>query len=176
MKCLNEDQFQKVYKSIKELDTIKRSQSSVTVLDPIIIIQDWEGRVYVSGGEKKPVRAIVQIGPTIKREVAINVDTKIHERERSEEPPFRIRYRFHTLILPVEMIRDKEFYKSIDVGLGLDLFHIGDFNLSIHTGILSSGMNVGYDITKNFGFQVGAGFIYDKVSIGPTTGIYFSFN
>ncbi len=175
-KCVTEEQFKSIAKAIKELDSIHRSHSLVYLRDPIYVVQDWDGRIYVNGGVKKPLHAIIEIGPTIKREVEITIETKVYKRERPEDPMFRLRYRAHVLSLPVELIRTKSVQNSSDIGLGLDFFHTGDFNLSVHGGIRSSGISMGYDITPNFGAQVSAGVVYERLVIGPGAGFYFSFN
>jgi hypothetical protein len=181
--CLTEDQQKKVVDSLKELKDIKESKAELEFTEPIIIIVDWEQRIYINGGEKKPLELKLKLGDTIRRDLAVQLPIKVSYREEPPDPPFRFRLRAQAgLLVPeiIRSIRDEQFELPYDLGVGIDWVHYEAFNLAFYIGTLGFGLGPGIDITKNFG--VTANFVVKYESIYPdfeptvNTGIYFAFN
>jgi ribosomal protein L31E len=177
-KCLTPDQVEKLREAVKELKDIHESPTTIEFQDIIVIIRDLDGRVYVNGGFKKPLRLKVRIGKHVDRDVLATVESRIWYRPEPESPMFRLRIRAQAGILIPEMIKtisgdEKQFW---DGGVGWDFFHIGDVNLAAFTGVRSAGIGPGVDITKNFGVHAGYAVVYDGFSSSALMTAYFSFN
>lgn len=180
--CLTKEQKDKVVKALKELKDIKESEAEVTFEEDIVIIRDWEDRVYVNGGEKKPVKMKLQLGETIDRDMEAQLPIKLSYREEPPDPPFRFRLRAQLAVMVPELvrsIRDEEFEIPWDFSVGLDFLHFDALNLAGYVGTLGFGLGAGVDLTKNFGAMANFMIRYDGFDpFEPTmnTGIYFAFN
>jgi hypothetical protein len=177
-KCLTAEQFSQVKQALQELDDIHKSPAEVTAAQPVVIVQDWQGRVYVNGGEKKPIPVKLKIGQYVDRDLAVTLDTKVYYREKPPDPMFRLRLRAQAGLLVPQLVDAARGTKQnfFDGGLGLDFFHLGPVNASVNLGVFSSGGGLGLDLTKNFGVLAGYALAYDGWRSGVLTGLYFSFN
>lgn len=177
-KCLNYIQFESVKKALKELDDIKKSPAIVTTSDQIAIIRDWDGRVYINGGESNPLRFNLKLGETIDRDMAVILPTQIYYRPKPPDPMFRLRIRaqFGLLAFNITDSLKDDKTKFMDAGVGWDFFHYKDLNVSAYTGLRSFGAGVGLDLTKNFGPYVGYSMVYDGLKSNAFLGVYFSLN
>lgn len=177
-KCLTADQYEAVKKALQELDDVHKSPAEVKVEDPVIIIQDWQGRVYVNGGDQKPVKMKLKIGQYVDRDMAVTLDTKVYYREKPPDPMFRLRVRAQAGILVPQLVDAVKGTKQnfFDGGAGLDFFHLGPVNVSANLGVFSVGGGLGLDLTKNFGVLAGYALAYDGLKSGVLGGVYFSFN
>lgn len=177
-KCLNADQFNEVKKAIEELDQIHKAPAIITTQDPIVIIQDWQGRVYVNGGETQPLKLKLKLGTTIDRDLSLVLPTQIYYRPKPTEPFFRLRIRAQFGILAPELVRTAYGNKQsfLDAGIGWDFFHVNSVNFSVYTGLRSIGGGIGLDLTKNFGPYLGYSLVYDGWRSSLLAGCYFSFN
>lgn len=177
-KCLTPSQFEQVKLALEELDSIHKSKATLTTEDQIVIIQDWQGRVYVNGGSTKPLKLKLKIGETIDRDLNFVLQPKLYYRPKPPDPMFRLRVRAQIGLLVPEMVMtaigDKQSF--LEGGLALDFFHVGLFNVSAYAGVRSIGGGLGIDLTKNFGPYVGYSFIYNELRSSCLTGVYFSFN
>jgi len=79
-KCLTKEQFDGVKKALEELDGIHKSPVVVTTDDKVVIVNDWEGRVYVNGGTSAPLRMKVRIGDTVDRDVEMTLKPVVNYR------------------------------------------------------------------------------------------------
>jgi len=176
--CLTKEQRDAIKQGILELDEIHNSQAIITTDDSITIIQDWNGRVYVNGGDKNPIRLKLKIGKTIERDLSMVLPTQVHYRPEPPDPMFRLRIRAQVGILIPQMIQtfDGDKRRFWDSGLGWDFFHLDDFNVALYTGVNSLGGGIGYDLTRNFGLYGGYAFVYSGLQSSIITTIYFSFN
>jgi hypothetical protein len=179
--CLTEEQLIKVTEAVKELDEIKSSEAELSFLEPIVIIRDNEGRVYTSGGSKKPVKLKLKIGKVIDRDLEAELPVKISYRDEpvEDESLFRFRVRAQIGLLAPEVIqsiRDNEFQAFWNVSAGLDFFYIGAFNIAAVIGSDGVGGGVGVDITKNFGTYVAPIVKYEDWSGSLDLGVYMAFN
>jgi len=177
-KCLTKGQFEAVKKALEELDSIHKSPAVVTTPDSVVVISDWDGRVYVNGGDTKPIRLKVKIGDTVDRDMAVTLPSVVYYRPKPPDPMFRLRIRAQAGLLVPELVRtaggDKQSFW--DAGIGWDFFHLGAVNLSAYTGVRSLGGGLGLDLTRNFGPYVGYSLVYDGLRSSVNAGVYFSFN
>jgi hypothetical protein len=184
--CLTKEQKEKLVEAVKELEDIHESKAEVELEEPIIIIRDWEDRVYINGGEKKPIKMKLKVGEHVDRDMEVQLPIRVYYREEPPDPWFRLRIRFQAGILVPEAIRSirnateddendglEEFW---DAGLSWDFLHYDALNLAIYTGIRSVGIGPGVDLTKNFGLYAGYSFVYTSLGHSLQTAAYFSFN
>lgn len=176
-RCYDEQTRRQIIEALQELDSIHNSKVELKLLDPVIIIRDWDGRVYVNGGDKKPLRLQMKLGDTVQRELALNLNPKVYTREKPADPMFRLRLRAQIGVLArgtYERIANGGNW-PVDGGLNLDFFHLGPVNLGVYAGIFSAGAQVGLDLTKNFGIFAGPTMVYQGLKADVLTGVFFSF-
>jgi hypothetical protein len=176
--CTDASVIDRCMEAAMELKDLHDSSAEIEFHDPVIIVHDWDGRIYVDGGDQKPMRATLTIGHFVERELEMTLPISVQYREEPPEPMFRLRFRAQAGILVPEVIKvfDGQATRTFDAQLGLDWFHLGPFNTSVNLGVVSCGAGFGMDLTKNFGLMAGYAFIYSKLQSGAITGIYFSFN
>lgn len=180
--CLTEAQRQKLSETVKELKEIKESPAELTFNDSIVIIRDWEDRVYINGGEKNPIKLKLKIG-SINRDLEAQLPITVYYREEPPDPLFRFRLRAQFGVLApeiVQSIRDEEFQVFYHTAIGLDFFHYDFWNIAVNVGTAGFGLGTGFDITKNFGTNIDFLVKYDKIypEFMPTMnlGVYFALN
>lgn len=174
-KCLDKEQLEAVKKAVRELDSIHSAAAEVTIQDPVVIVHDWDGRVYVNGGPSRPIRAKLTVGPTVERDLTVTVPVQVYYRDKPPDPMFRLRIRAQAHVLPIEAFRPgvSRFW---DAGVGWDFFHLGPVNAALFTGVYSAGGGLGLDVTRNFGFYAGYSLVYDGLRSTAAAGAYMSFN
>lgn len=171
--CLTAEEKRTVGDSLRELKEIKESKAEVKVKDDIVIVRDWEDRVYVNGGSGRPIRATLTLGSTVERDLELQLPVQTFYREKPD-PMFRLRVRAQAGVLLPKVV--DSFKDGWDAGIGWDFMHLGPANLSAFTGLRSVGGGLGLDVTKNFGPYVGYAFLYDGLKSGVHAGVYFSLN
>jgi hypothetical protein len=179
--CLNAEQKKKVTDAVLELKDIHESPAVLEVKEPIVIIQDWQNRIYINGGEKKPIRVKLKIGKSVDRDLDVTLDTKVYYRPKPPEPDpfFRLRIKAHTGFIVYDAyhaLADKDGRKYLDFGIAWEICHVNAANFSVYTGIGSSGLGIGWDLTRNFGVSSNLVVKYDGFKLGALLGLYFSFN
>lgn len=181
--CLTEEQRQKLSDAVKELNEIKNSPAELKFDESIVIIRDWEDRVYINGGEKNPIKLKLKIGSTINRDLEAQLPITVYYREEPPDPIFRFRLRAQFGVLApeiVQSIRDEEFNVFYHTAIGLDFLHYDIWNFAINVGTAGFGIGTGIDITKNFGTNIDFLVKYDKIypEFMPTMnlGVYFAIN
>lgn len=178
-KCFTEEQINKLREAVAELKNIHSSPVTVEIPKPIVIVRDFDGRVYVNGGSSVPLRMKIKIGKHIDRDVDVTLTPQIWYRPDPPQPMFRLRIRAQAGVLVPETFetlsgtRDKY---PIDAGLSWDFFHLGPVNLAAYTGARSAGGGPGLDLTKNFGIYAGYAIVYDGFRSSAMAAAYFSFN
>jgi len=172
--CLEPGDAKTVVASLKELRSIKESKAELRFKDEIVLVRDWQDRVYINGGEAKPVDATLTLGDTISRDMQVQLPVQVYYRPRPPDPMFRLRVRAQAGILLPMIWKDSK--GGWDAGLSFDFFHYDVFNLAAYTGVRSAGGGVGLDLTKNFGPYLGYSLVYDGLTSGVMLGTYFSFN
>lgn len=172
--CLTQPDSDTVVESLKELKSIKESKATFKLKEDIVIVRDWQDRVYVNGGSAKPIDATLTLGPTISRDMQVQLPIQVYYRPKPPDPMFRLRVRAQMgLILPVIWKNAKGGW---DAGISFDFMHYSVFNLAAYTGVRSAGGGVGMDLTKNFGPYAGYALVYDGFTSDVMAGCYFSFN
>jgi len=176
--CLSTTDKKIIVEALKELKNIKESKAEIEIADPVIIIRDWDNRVYVNGGSKKPMKLKLKLGSTIERDMEATLPVQVYYREKPPDPMFRLRIRAQAGLLVPELVKSvsgkvKDF---LDAGIGMDFLHFGVVNIAISPGIRSTSIGPGIDVTKNFGFSVGCAFVYSSFSPSVSVLSYFSFN
>lgn len=176
-KCLTPDQVGKLRQTVDELDDIHKSPVSIQA-DPVVVVRDWDGRVYVNGGAGQPLRMKVKVGKHIDRDVLVTMDVRVSYRPEPPSPLLRLRLRAQAgLLIPQAMQTasgDKQAFW--DAGIGWDFLHYGILNLAAYTGVRSLGAGPGLDLTKNFGLYAGYALVYDGFKSSVLATAYFSFN
>ena len=176
-KCLTPDQVNELKKAVSELDNIHKSPATVEILDPIVVIRDWDGRVYVNGGSSVPLKAKVRVGQYVDRDMSVSLKPQVWYRPEPPSPMLRLRIRAQAGILFPSIWQGADAAKSAyDAGLGFDFFHLGIVNLTAYTGVRSIGGGPGLDVTKNFGIYAGYALAYDGFKSNAMLSAYFSFN
>lgn len=171
--CLTQPDSDTVVESLKELKSIKGSKAVLKLKEDIVIVRDWQDRVYVNGGSAKPIDATLTLGDTVSRDMQIQLPIQVYYRPKPPDPMFRLRVRAQMgLILPVIW---KDAKGGWDAGLSWDFMHYSVFNLAAYTGVRSAGGGVGMDLTKNFGPYLGYALVYDGFTSDVMAGCYFSF-
>lgn len=163
-KCYDAETRKQVMEALDELDAIHKNPAQVQVLDPIVVIRDWDGRVYVNGGVKVPLRMKLKIAPSLERDLVVNVQPRVYTREKPADPMFRFRLRAQLGVLArgtYDRIKNGGSW-PLDGGLAADFFHLGPVNVSLYAGIFSAGPQIGLDLTKNFGIALGYSMVYLK--------------
>jgi hypothetical protein len=178
-KCLSKEQFDEVKKALEELEEIHKSPAVLTTDDQITVVNDWDGRTYVSGGDKDPLTLRLKIGSIVERELKLTLPSVVNYRKEPDPPLFRFRLRAQVGALVPELVRramedgEPDF---VDFGVGFDFFHLGPVNVSGYVGVLSLGGLLGVDITKNFGISAGPVMAYQGLQISGVLGVYFAVN
>lgn len=177
--CLSKDQKEELKRAVTELKEIYDSPAIITV-EPIIIIRDWDSRIYVNGQSKKPIKLKLKIGSVVDRDMEMQLPIQVHFREAPPPPMFRLRIRAQIGLLSTPLAQtfddSSRLRSSLDGGIGWDFFGLSDVNLSLYTGVRSVGVQLGYDIMKNFGLAGGYSLIYDGFDSSGVLQIYFSMN
>lgn len=171
--CLSAEDRKVVVDSLKELKDIKGSKAELEFKDEIVIVRDWEDRVYVNGGEKKPLRLHLKVG-TVDRDLEATLPVRVAYREKPPDPMFRLRFRAEGGVLVPAVFKVPK--SGFDAGVGFDFFHLGPVNLSLHAGFRAGGGILGVDLTKNFGPFLGYAVAYDGWKSNAVAGVYFSLN
>lgn len=177
-KCLTQAQVDKLRKALDELDDLHKSPAIVELQEPIVVIRDWDGRVYVSGGSDKPIPMRIRIGKSIDRSMAVTMDSRVWYRPEPEPPMLRLRIRAQAGLLVFETVKtasgdSRAFW---DAGVGWDFMHFGVLNFAAFTGVRSAGVGPGVDLTNNFGIYAGYSLVYDGLKSSALATAYFSFN
>jgi hypothetical protein len=177
-KCVSAEQKQKILQAMDELDNIHRSPAVVTLQDDVVIVRDWQDRVYVNGGDIVPLRAKLKIGRHVDRDLHIVLRPQLQFRAQPPDPMFRLRIRAQAGLLVPQAVSSVagDAQPFWDGGVSWDFFHLGPVNLAAYTGVRSAGAGPGLDLTKNFGLSASYAFIYDGSKSSAMLSAYFSFN
>lgn len=175
--CITKEQKESLREAALELKDVHDSPVKLELKEPVVIIVDWEGRVYVNGGANKPLPVHLTLGQHVDRDLAVTLPTQIFHRPKPPDPMFRLRIRAQAAIMLPHLINVLQDGGTvpIDGGIGWDFFHVGPVNAAVHTGVRTSAFTVGLDLTQNFGVFAGPGVAYDGLKFVVNTGFYFAF-
>jgi len=116
-------------------------------LDPIVVVEDKEGRVYGSGAQPRPY--------TIRMtwcNYEVVASGKVQLTVAKREPPvwgFRFRPKFSSGFLFASAFVKQDALSAIDVGVLWEGFYYRSVNLNLATGFRSVGIGLGVDLLKN---------------------------
>ena len=130
-KCITKEQLDQITKALQELDNIHKSPAVITVEDQIYIISDWDGRVYINGGDKDPIKMKLKIGQYVDRDMEAIIPTNVYYRPKPPDPMFRLRVRAQAGVLLPQAFQSDTGWNKYDAQLSLDFFHIKSFNFNI---------------------------------------------
>lgn len=155
---------------VKVSGTLSGTKPPKVTLDPITLTTDSEGRIYHSGA----TYTVRVDGGSYQITGTGKVDVQVARRE---EPTWGLRFRpkFQVGVLPLGILRGDRFLDTLDPGVGVDLAYYRRANLNVSAGVRSVGVDVGLDVTKNFGVYGGARLIYSNLEITTEVGLYFGF-
>jgi len=142
-------------------------------LDSVTITTDVDGRVYYSGSDPHPY--------TINMSWCgydVSANEKLTLIVAKKEPPvwgFRFRPKFSGSFLFVDAFSQSSAKQAVDVGILWDILYYKAVNFNVATGFRSAGAGVGMDITRNFGWFIGAAYSWWTLKVNPQAGLYFSF-
>ncbi len=142
-------------------------------LDQITIIEDKDGRIFVTGAQPHPY--------TVKMtwcnyEITATGGVKVVVARRIPSTwGFRFRPKFASSFLFVNAFETKKPLSAIDVGVLWEGFFYKSWNLNVATGFRSAGLAVGLDVTKNFAAHAGYAISYDGWRSNPIVGLSFAF-
>jgi hypothetical protein len=143
-------------------------------LDPIEIVIDDKGRVFYSGADPKPYKLHMKWC-----NFEVDGQGKVNLVAAMVEPPtwgFRLRPKAYLGYLPLEFVVYGEDAKAgIDAGLLLDFFYFHWVNVNVALGFRSGGLDVGADLTKNFGVATGWALGWDGFRHNANAAIWFAF-
>ncbi len=144
-----------------------QTEKPVVTVDPVTLVTDTDGRVFSTTGSKVKINWCgFQAQGT----------GKIEARLQVKDTPswgFRFRPKFISSVLFLDAMHD--IGTSFNLGLGLDFFFIQRWNLTASLGYRATHLDLGFDLTKNFGVTAGVGFSFFSLHTTPTLGVYFSF-
>jgi hypothetical protein len=167
--CVPAQDMAVITKVLKEKQCLQANKP-IFQLDPINVVTDKDGRVFVSGTPYH-LRMTwcsydVRAEGTVKAQAAIYV---------APEYGFRFRPKAYLGYLPLEAIKDEKAGTGIDAGVLLDFFHWKWANVNAAVGIRSGGAGLGVDITRNFGAYLGYGITWGTWRHNPNGGLWFAF-
>lgn len=170
--CVPATDLRDMVRSLKELRCLKTEQPTFA-LDSITVITDKDGRVFVSGATPHPYSLRMKwcsfeaVG-----EGAVNVQAAMRQ-----EPDHGFRFRAKAMVgvLGVEAFKRDPWTQAVDVGVAVEPYFYKIWNFSAFVGLRSIGGGVGFDLTRNFGLQVGYAATWVDWRHNPFVGSYFTF-
>lgn len=169
-KCMPSKTYEDVIKILKQYQCLQETKPDVK-LGELNIVIDEAGRIY-SGPEDGNTDITGNINwCAFDIKFKFKPKIKMHTKKK---PVGGFRFRFKAYVY-AKFIYIKTPRDILDAGIGIDFLHYKRFNVQVVTGILSFGLGVGWDITKNFGAVLGVVNPWWEFRISPIAGFYFGF-
>jgi len=169
-KCIPKKTFDEIVTVVKNYKCLQENKPSIKI-DEWVVLVDEEGRIF-SG----PSDGSTDIGGKITW-CPFEVDFKFKPKlqmHTKKKPKGGFRFRFKAYVYG-KFIYIKTPKEILDAGIGIDFLYYKRFNVQVITGILSVGIAIGWDITKNFGAVVGMTNPWWEFRLSPMAGLYFGF-
>jgi hypothetical protein len=170
--CVDDADLAIMLKVLRERKCLLETTPVITA-DPITIVVDRQGRVYGSGSDPKPYTLhvgwcdfAVTAQSQMKTVVAEHVDASWG---------FRFRPKATFGILGTELLVGERFTNALDGGILLEPFYVRSVNVNGYVGVRSVGAGIGFDLTKNFGLNVGYAITWSAWRSNPFASLYFAF-
>jgi hypothetical protein len=142
-------------------------------LDEVVVLTDTDGRVFYSGADSKKPYKLVMKWCHYTVEAAGKIDL-VAALATPETWGFRFRPKAYLGYLPFKLSKGR-FNEGIDAGIMIDWFFIDWVNLNVAAGFRSVGLDVGIDLTGNFGLSVGGGLLWSSFDPALRTSLWFAF-
>lgn len=172
--CVLKTDFDKLLTIAEEHRCLETTKPKFEIED-IVIITDVTGRVFYTGADpERPYKLEMNWC-----QYEVIAEGKVEIIAAMQEPEtwgFRFRPKAYLGYLPTRLlVDDATFAEGIDVGLLLDFFYVEWANLNAAVGFRSVGLDLGVDLTRNFGAHVGWAVGWSRPPHNLSTGIYFAF-
>ena len=169
--CVPAEDMQVFVKLLQEKKCLQTTQPAVQ-FDPITLVEDKEGRIFVSGADPLPYKMKLSW---------CNYDLESSGKltvvaAKSEEPTWGFRFRLKATpsYLPVSAFLAKDGYAGLDFGLLAEPFFIQWANLNAYVGVRSVGAGIGFDLTRNLGLYAGYAVTWGAWQHNPHVALSFS--
>ena len=170
--CVPPADLQDMVKALKEQRCLKTT-TPILKLDPIIVTEDKDGRVFVTGAEPHPYSMTMSwCSYDVKATGKVNVDVA---RMVPATYGFRFRPKATLGFLIADTFSQDSWSKGVDGGILLEPFFWQWINLNAFVGVRSVGGGVGFDLTKNMGVFTGYAATWDGWRSNPYLSFYFAF-
>ncbi len=172
--CVLEEDLLDLVTIAKERKCLDGSKPKFEV-DAITVITDVDGRVFYTGADPNhPFKLKMSwCGYEVLAEGKV---TLVAAKNEPETWGFRFRpkaYLGHLVSRAFD--GDTPFADAIDAGVLLDFFHVEWVNVNAAAGFRSVGVDVGFDLTDNFGVHAGYGLGWKQPLHNISAGVYFAF-
>jgi len=172
--CLPEKDFEQFLTIAEERKCLEKTKPKFEI-DQVVLITYLDGRVFYTGAD--PNRPYKPKMNWCQYEVA--AEGKVELIAAMHEPNswgFRFRPKAYLGYLPTRLLSsDASASHGVDAGLLLDFFYVEWANLNAAVGFRSVGLDLGVDLTKNFGALAGYGLGWNQPLHNLSAGVYFAF-
>lgn len=170
--CIEEKDWKTVATVLREKQCLMKTDPKVTA-DPLTIVVDRQGRIYGSGSNPQPFTMRLS---WCNYDITAEGQTKIVAAQYVEPDwGFRFRPKATVGILWTELLVGEKFTNAVDGGALIEPFYYHFVNLNAYVGVRSLGAGVGFDLTKNFGVNLGYAITWNGWRSNPFASAYFAF-
>jgi hypothetical protein len=172
--CVREADLQDLLAIAKGHKCLEETKPKFKV-DEVVIITDVDGRVFHTGAD--PARPFEIKVSWCHYEILAEGKVKLVAAVKEPETwGFRFRPKAYLGHLVSRLGKaDSTFSGGVDAGLMLDLFHVEWVNLNAAVGFRSVGVDIGFDLTENFGAHVGYRLGWQAPLHNVGAGLHFAF-
>lgn len=169
--CVPPDDMRVFVELLREKKCLQETKPNLRI-DPITVVEDKEGRMFVSGGNPFPytvhldwcsygVEAVGRLNVVVARSVP-------------ETYGVRFRLKAAPSYLPLEALTRGDGYDGLDFGVLLEPVYFQSSNLNVYVGVRSLGAGVGLDLTRNLGVYAGYAATLGSWRPNPNVGLSFA--
>lgn len=169
--CVPAEDKQVFVKLLQEKKCLQTTQPTVQ-FDPITLVEDKEGRIFVSGADPLPYKVKLSWC-----DYDLESSGKLRVvAAKSEEPTWGFRFRLKATpsYLPVSAFLAKDGYAGLDFGLLVEPFFLYSANLNAYLGVRSLGAGLGFDLSRNMGLYAGYAVTWTTWEHNPHLGMSFA--
>lgn len=172
--CVLEEDLDKLLEIAAERQCLEKTKPKFQI-DEVVVITDLDGRVFYTGADpKRPYKLKMNWC-----QYEVFAEGKIEVVAAMQEPDtwgFRFRPKAYLGYLPTRLLSsDPTLSDGIDAGMLLDFFYVEWASLNAAVGFRSVGVDLGVDLTANFGGYVGYGLGWNEPLHNISAGVYFAF-
>lgn len=168
--CVPPDDMAVFVKLLQEKDCLQSKPPELD-LDKISVVQDKDGRVFLSGSDPIPYTVRFKwCGYEVEAKSKLNV---VVARAEPETWGLRFRLKAAPGYLPVTALVEKDGYAGLDFGLLAEPFFLQWANLNAYVGVRSVGAGLGFDLTDTVGLYAGYAVTWGTWQHNPHMAISF---